>query len=383
MASLPSKSSDAKPQARHARPRRHRRRWLIGLGVVVLVVLVVGGWAVDQAVGGSSASGPGHVLSYLSSGDIARADPDGTHAVPDNSIGFIGGGGVSASPDGQALVSGAGDIITLNRGRPVAHTTTLYGPISQHGGILISDQPFADGRAYVVFEQGAESDGPPNSPLIVATSGGPVAALGPGQGYVGDPQQEAAWVATPTGPPPTGSQEQADNGIDHRLPGGASTTLITADQLDTDLGLPVATALALYSEADPTGRYLMVGADRASTGQSAGAVIITRAGSLIAKIPVATDGLTSWSPSGSYLLVTSPGHASILSAAGQLVAPLTLPAEGQRLISCAWSPSDSQLACAGAAGRGDPVDTWLLIDRSKRTVTTHFPAGVPVLWTKN
>jgi hypothetical protein len=356
--------------------------------VVVAVAVVVaagfGAWGIARAVSGSSA-GPGHVLAYLESGNVAQADPNGSHAVADRAIGYIGGGGLVPSLDGQALVSSAGDLVLLRRGQPVSHNTTLYASLSQHNGLIDGEHPFADGSRYAVFDQNdaPNSDSRPDNPAIVSSQGGAVAALGPGSDYAGDPQQEAAWVANPAGPQPTGDQAWADTGIDHRLPGGASTTLITAGQFDTDLGLPTTTPLAMYVSPDPTGARLLVGATNTTTSNDVGAVIVTRAGGLVARLPTPLFGVVAWSPSGQYLLTTSLGHAVITTATGAVVATVTLPATAQLVAACAWSPDETQLACSAFGGRGQAIDAWVVINRPKQTVASYLPAGTPLVWTRN
>lgn len=385
MASAPTQlpsPSDPSTSGRHRRSGRRRSSVLIA--VAALVAAGAGAWGIDRAVSGSSA-GPGHVLAYLDSGSLAQADPNGTHAVPNRTIGFIGGGGLVPSLDGQALVSSAGDLVLLRHGKPVSHNTTLYAVLSQHNGLIDGEQPFADGSAYVVFDQNdaPNSNGRPDNPAIVTVEGGAYAALGPGTDYAGDPQQEAAWVANPAGPQPTGDQAWPDTAIEHRLPGGASSTLITARQLDTDLDRPASTPLAMYVSPDPAGNKLVVGATNTETSADIGAVIVTRAGALVAKLPTPLFGVVAWSPSGRYLLTSSMGHASITNATGAVVATISLPATAQLVDACAWSPNETQIACSAFGGRGQPIDAWVVINRPNQTAVSYLPSGTPLLWTGN
>ncbi|MGH8891505.1 MAG: hypothetical protein ACRDV3_17310 [Acidothermaceae bacterium] len=377
---------DAEPS-----PAPPRRRWLFRRPVIVagLVIVVaaaaVGGRAIDQAVAGGSSASDGDVLVWNSAAMLAFAHPDGTKQQPFDSLGFLGGGGAVVAPDGKALVTSAGDIVTLDDGRPVKHSTALYGPLSANGGgyMINPVAPFADGSADVLFAGAFDPDAaaPASKVMIASRDGTDVRDLGTGDSFAGDPLQAAAFVAVAADPAaqPPGAQERADVGVEHRVVGGTTTTLVTAKQLAKDLSLSGNPAFALGVVPDPTGKKLEVEVQDPSSEQDEGTLVLDRNGGLVYRSPDVQNDLASWSPSGASMLFTSKQGIDIWTSPGTLQ-HIAFPAGVGALNYCAWSPDEQQIACAGYPSGGGPVAAWIVVNRKTLSAKGFPAAGLPLLW---
>lgn len=368
-------------------------------GALVLVLLAgvgAGVWGVRSAVSGSgsasgsaSASTSGQVLVLTEARTLVEAAPDGTHLRPLAGFGGMGGGQGVVAPDGRVLVTDAGDTVSLQGGRPLAHSTALYPAMSHLGqdcsagycqalsGIVDSAQPFADGGRSVVFsvlDYTGTGPVPPARIELVATAGGDPRSLGSGDAYAADPTGPAAFVATRARP------NGGDASIELRTAGGAHSTVVTAQQVTRDLGRP-GPAPSLVPHPDPTGQRLAVTADDPASGAVLGLLVYTRSGRLVARAAEPPTGPVSWSPSGGQLLYRAASGA-VLWTPGQVSTSIALPATAALLESCVWSPDGHAALCLGYPGPRQHYDAWVRLDLVARTVRTSPALGVPLLWTR-
>lgn len=374
------------------------RARLLRVGLTLLVAVAVGGagWGVSRLAGGGGASGTpsGRILVLTNLHALALVQPNGlqpqTLPLPDanplgGSVGFV-------APGGGLLLTDAGDTVTLRDGRPVAHSTALYQPLSAGGqdcsqgycqtltGLFETNFPFADDARSVVFSvppatSGTGSGPAPVAPVyVVPVTGGTARGLGTGDGYAGDPQAAAAFVAVRA----RGAATPIDTAIEHRVAGGATTTVVTSAQVAQALGRS-GTPLTLEPHPDPTGRLLAVVADDPTSGEVVGLVVYTRTGQLVARAPGAPDGPPSWSPSGRQLLVSTPSGAQLWTP-GQAATPIAAPASAGLLQFCVWSPDERQALCQAYSGQGQSTSGWVLFDLAARSARSYASPGVPLYW---
>ena len=361
-----------------------RRPAVVAVLAVVVVGGCIGGWAIDRAVAGGSSSA-GSILVRTSSGEFALVQPDGTRPQPFASLGFVGGTGAYVSPDHKLLVTESGDTVTLENGRPVTHSTALYGPLSVPGqGLGIgAPAPFADGSADVVYSASFDAATQSNKVMIVSADGTDPRDLGTGNNFAGDPQQPAAFVTVPAdrSAVPPAAQAPVDSAIEHHVAGGLPTTVVTAAQITKDLALQGNPALSLSVVPDPTGNKLAVEVQDPSSLQEEGTLVFARNGTLIARSPDVQNGLAWWSPSGNALVFSTKNAIDVWTPGGtpQRVAG---PAGAGALGACAWSPDEQRIACAAYPPGGGAVSSWVLIDRKSLTAKGFAVGGMPLLWLK-
>ena len=398
---------DEEPPAPSVRSRfRH-----VALTVAALVVLAgaaVGAWAAYGAVSGGSGAASGKVLAFNTLQQLVLANPDGSKPVAFSKLGIIGGHNAYVAPDGRVMVTDAGDVVTLEDGRPVSHSTALYEPLAGGGftcsgvgpcyatnGEIDSSYPFADGAADVLFTLGYDPRKLQNLIKLVPTSGGRAQQLGEGVDYAGDPQQPAAFVSVAARQEPStvrigeraGSSTPAVSAVEHVTVGGAATPVVTAAQITKDLKIAGHPALSLGLAPDPTGKLLALDVADANSSHDFGVAIYTRQGRFVGYLAIGAAGPVSWSPSGNQLLINT-ANGIVAWTPGRPPQRIALPPSVAMLQGCAWSPDGTQLACTGyprTPNNADlnytpPPPEWVLVDVPHKTAKLCPAHGQPLLW---
>lgn len=222
--------------------------------------------------------------------------------------------------------------------------------------------------------------------VIVSISGGPPRSLGKAVDYAGDPQQAGALVTVPA---PSRIQRTSDKAfvvtaVEHRVGGGATTTVVTTAQLANELkqlGLGESDRMGMDVSPDPTGKTLAVVPRDVRSGQALAVFVYTRVGKLVAYTPATPSSAVFWSPSGKQLLFSATNGAQVWTL-GQPPQTIPLPNNATLLGNCVWAPDGTQVACAGYPGIGKHYDAWVLFDITHHAAHAYPAAGLPVFWEK-
>jgi hypothetical protein len=340
----------------------------------------------------------GRVVVQVANGDIALADPDGTHVTALSELGSLGQA-VIASPDDRYLLADNGEPISISSGpRLTPHPSQAQ--VTSSSNATAEFGPFADHDQDTILlgNYGDPASSVQNPVWVASFATGNAVSLGIGDEAAGDPQTPGAFVsvAAPPVASTTSTQVNPDSEIELRVAGQAPVVVATAASINSDLGVendPV----ALLPFPDPTGDKILVAVQPAVQGAFGGLVVLSRSGQLLgATAPSQTGGFIgepAWSPSGDALAYVD--FSPVVQANGQIKAGSNLviwPPGGKASRTsfqtssvdrsgggrCVWSPDGSAVLCSAETQPGRY--TWAIAKIGAQSVTVVPGPGLPVAW---
>jgi hypothetical protein len=340
----------------------------------------------------------GRIVVQEANGDLALANPDGTHMTVLSGLGSLGQA-VAASPDDRYLLAANGEPISISNGpRLTPHPSQTQ--VTSSNGATAEFDPFADhDQDTILLQDYGDPTSSVQNPVSVASfTTGNAVSLGDADQAAGDPQTAGAFVsvAAPPVASTTATQVNPDSEIELRVAGQPSVVVATAAAINSDLGV-VNEPIALLPFPDPAGDKILVTVQPASQGAFGGLVLLNRSGQpLGATAPSQTGGFIGepgWSPSGR--AVAYVDYGAVVESSGQVTTGTRLviwPAGGQPTrISfgnsssqgpsgggrCVWSPGGSAVLCSSAEQTGPE---WVVAKPGARSVTVVPGPGQPVAW---
>jgi hypothetical protein len=370
---------------------------LAGIAVVVTAVRwlpsVFAGLPGRPAAAGRAAhrqAGPavragGRVVFVTGSGELALADPDGSHLARATSLGSVGNA-LGASPDNHYLALLNGQVISVRPGPELASYPAKV-QLSSNITVTLPD-PFADhGRAVVMlrdFGDPAQSASNPISVVSIAT--GHSVSLGTGDQVAGDPAAEGAFAALTA--PSRASAAVLTGNPDARVvlrdTGRPQVVLATAGTLSHAVGLARHLPVSLAVYPAPSGAEVAVTVRPAAGGSDGGIVILSRSGRIITTLRARggagpAPGVPVWSVSGRALAYPSASSSgapalSVWSGGGR-ISTSPLPASDGRYGTCVWSPDGRSVLCPAAGGL-----EWVVAPAAGGQPAEARGLGFPVAW---
>lgn len=187
------------------------------------------------------------------------------------------------------------------------------------------------------------------------------------------------FVGVPADPNANGNSLPVDTAIEHRVLGGAMTTVVTAAQVAHDLriaGHPRAVAELRHGPVRQTARR--PGRHREPRVQDRRLHANRQAGRQHAGI---RHGAIGWSPAGTRLIF-STADGVVTWTPGRTAT--RIPFSVASLQNCAWSPDEKQAAYWGFQATTDnagPRPTeWVLVDVTHERAQAWPGRGYPLLW---
>jgi hypothetical protein len=289
-----------------------------------------------------------------------------------------------ASPSGQALLIGPGQLVTL--AGPAA--TAPYHPGSFHTDDNYGASPVADhDRALVVG--GLSVGSHPQTPTVITLANGRRAELpgAPTDEVVGDPVANGAWVTvSPDRPGSFAGPDQEDTGVQHRTPGRAPVSLVPVARMSTEVGFGKnsGSGFGLHLTPYPAPAGPLVAVDALEIGAPAPApevmVVFNHAGRVEGKLITVGLEQVVWSRSGQQLLaLRAPGTLSLWRGGSAAVRNYRLPTSPGGWADCVFAPSEKYALCAGLNG-SQRVTKWALVRLADGAVATESTRNVPVDW---
>jgi hypothetical protein len=352
----------------------HRlRKALICLGVVVVLALVAGG--VFNLVGNKNGSKTTSILGYQNE-VLSQFAPDGGKPVSFASLGLVSGA-PTASADGKLLLSGSGQLVTMDGAKPVEIEKTLYKALTNGDDIAYG---FADGDAYVpIFDATTTGD-----VTLASTKDGNSHSLGTGVEAVGDPIAAAAYVTTPDGPEVgtgfDGYQPAAS--VEHRGIGIPTKVVAASTDIKKRLNIAAGTKIDLGVAPDPTGKTLAIVVVAHNGAQESTALVVySSGGAYVGGLPSIANADVFWSSSGTSLFYEAAGMTKLAEWApgSSPTQQIPLPAGTKSVLGCVWSPDGKQAMCSGVT-TANQVGNWVLLDPGAGTATTIVQPSQPVEW---
>ena len=285
---------------------------------------------------GPAVRATGRVVLVTGSGSLALANPDGSHLARPGGLGNVGDA-VAASPGNRYISLLNGQVISISAGPRLA---SFPGKIQLSSNTTVTlPDPFADhGRAVVMLHDYGDPTFSSSNPIsVISIATGRSVSLGSGDQVAGDPVAAGVFT-TLAGPLPTSAvslQNNPDATVVLRDAGQLLVLLAAAGELSHDVGLPRRLAVSLAVYPSPSGASAAVTVRPAGGGPDGGIVILTRAGRMVAALPVrrgAGPDLSApfWSPSAkslAYLSTSRSGAAqlSIWATAGRSCPAISRP----------------------------------------------------------
>ncbi len=358
------------------------------------------------------------VFEQQPSGLLGTAAPDGSHLVMFTRLGALQGTDLPAvSSDGRYLVNLEGQLVTMGPGGPtsISNLAERAGltAVAQAFGYQWARATFADGSRYVV-ETECDSASSGNQSWVswaahlIPTAGGQQRALGTITDSAGDPESAGALVSAPASTSAASSQFECDNpqsapdkAIELLRPGQAPCTIVTAAALTGALGWPRGTTVLLFTFPSPDGSLLAldVVAENAqpATGTAARQemMVVTRAGQIVAGMPIPVGSLVRWSPDGQQIAFCQasgnvPSGVTVWDVRkGKSMETRTIVLPGHHDVSCTqllWSADGSQLIYAaqvttnGLTQADNLQHGWTVIDLRSGRVHDVTAPGQPAAW---
>jgi hypothetical protein len=340
----------------------------------------------------------GRIVVEEANGDLALADPDGTHVTALSGLGSLGQI-VTASPDDRYLLAANGEPVSISSGPRLSPHPSQAQVTSSNGGTA-EFGPFADHDQDTILLQdyGDPASSVQNPVWVASFATGNAVSLGDADQAAGDPQTAGAFVsvAAPPVASATSTQVNPDSEIELRVAGQPPVVVATAVAVNSDLGV-VNEPVALIPFPDPAGDKILVVVQPAAQGAFGGLVVLSRSGQMLgATAPSQTGGFIgepAWSPSGSALAYVD--FSPVVAPSGQVRTGNVVviwPTGGKpsrisfRTSSvyrsgggrCVWSPGGSAVLCSAAtqAGQFD----WAVAKAGARSVTVVSGPGLPVAW---
>ncbi len=327
----------------------------------------------------------GRVVFVTPAGELALANPDGSHLTRASSFGAVGNS-VGASPDDHYLSLLNGQVISVRPGPELASYPAKV-QLSSLTTVALPD-PFADHERAVVmlsdFGDPTQSASNPISVVSIAT--GRSVSLGTGDQVEGDPAADGAFatVTAPSRASATVLTGNPDARVVLRDAGRPQAVLATAGALSHALGLARNLPVSLAVYPAPSGAEVAVTVRPAAGGSDGGLVILRRSGRIITTLRARggtgpAPGVPVWSVSGralAYLSASTSGAPalSVWSGGGRIsISPL--PSSAGRYGTCVWSPDGRSVLCPAAGG-----SEWVVAPAAGGRPAVARGPGFPVAW---
>ena len=371
---------------------------LAGIAVVVTAVRWLpsvfagspGGPAAAGRPGHRPAAGPaaragGRVVLVTQSGELALANPDGSHLARATGLGHVGNA-VGASPDHHYLALLNGQVISVRPGPELASYPAKV-QLSSVLTVTLPD-PFADHeRAVVLLHDWGDPTQSASNPIsVVSIATGQSVSLGTGDQVAGDPAAQGVFAALTA--PPRASAAVLTGNPDARVvlrdAGRPQAVLATAGALRRAVGLARRLQVSLAVYPAPSGAEVAVTVRPAAGGSDGGLVILSRSGRIIAALRARSGtgpalGVPVWSASGralAYLSASTSGTPAlnVWSGGGRiLIHPL--PSSAGRYGTCVWAPDGRSVLCPAGSG-----SEWVVVPAAAGPPAVVRGLGFPVAW---
>jgi hypothetical protein len=377
------------------RARRIRRAVKAAVIACAAVALALAGTLVALHTGSSShragaalpsGATSGRILAQDADGRVVLVDPATDRVVGSAGFGSIAGGMVMAA-DRRFVTTLRGDLLAVNN---VGRLDPTDVPRITGAALLGGPGTFAAGdtAVIVVASSGEQLHTGVISALVL--QGGRSVGLGIADEAAGDPQALGAFVsvaspASSRAVPVGGYLGLGDSRVELRDAGQPPRVLATAAQVNTALGQPAGQPVHLNLFPNPAGTAVAVTANPPLGAEhNVGAVIIDRAGRLVAVVPAtvgpAEYSWLSWSPDGRSLAYQTgtPGGASVaVWREGGRTLIRTAPDNRAAFGYCLWSPDGSAILCPTSESARDDWDQGAADGGELFAVPAP---GTPIVW---
>lgn len=337
-----------------------------------------------QAAGPAVRAG-GRVVFVTQSGELALANPDGSHLARAGSLGVVGNA-LAASPDDHFLSLLNGQVISVRPGPELASYPAKV-PLSSNVTVVLPD-PFADHARFVVMlrDYGDPTQSASNPISVVSIATGHSVSLGTGDTVAGDPAAEGVFAALTA--PPRASAAVLTGHPDARVvlrdAGRPQAVLATAGTLSHAVSLARSLPVSLAVYPAPSGTEVAVTIRPAAGGSDGGLVILSRSGRIIKRLPARgvtgpALGAPVWSVSGralAYLSASSSGAPALsVWSGGGRISIHPLPSSAGRYGTCVWSPDGRSVLCPAGSG-----SEWVVVPAAGGPPAVARGLGFPVAW---
>lgn len=388
-AALPEPTDDREPDETTVRSRSHRYGRATGV-VAVLAFAVAVTAVVWASSSGSSRPGPlnglvGRVLIESQTGAVSWVNPangNGEAQLLDRGRRLTP---IAVSPEGTTLLDSSGAEVTL-QGERLVDRPTAVGRMLSNATLLAQPSAFADDDQAVVLLN-RRTPGSGAVATLVSLRDGHQVSLGIVDSAAGDPQDRGAFVSVPSRPfrAQTADAAFSDVAVELLAAGGSPTTLITAQQVDQDVGWLPSTPVRLGVYPDPTGSSVAVVVNPLSpTTGDVPIVILTRQGGLLAALSDQAGPMyatrPSWSPGGHQLAYPTYNKTGIALAIGTETGTferLPAPPSTNTIGPCIWSPDSTDVLCQSRLARHH---RWLYALSNLNHLISGTSPGDPVAW---
>ena len=327
----------------------------------------------------------GRVVLVTRSGELALANPDGTHLASVSRLGNVGSA-LGASPGNHYLSLLNGQVISIHPGPELASYPAKV-QLSSLNAVALPD-PFADHERDVVMLQdfGDPTQSASNPISVVSIATGRSVSLGTGDQVEGDPAARGVFAAV-TAPGRVSAAVLTGNPdarVVLRDAGRPQAVLATAGTLSHAVGLARSLPVSLAVYPAPSGAKVAVTVRPAAGGSDGGLVILSRSGRIITTLRARGGtgpalGVPVWSVAGralAYLSASTSGAPALsVWSGGGRIATSPLPSSAGSYGTCVWSPDGRSVLCPAAGG-----SEWVVAPAAGgHPALTHGP-GLPVAW---
>jgi hypothetical protein len=327
----------------------------------------------------------GRIVFVTSSGELALANPDGSHLARASSLGDVGNA-VGASPDDHYLSLLNGQVISVRPGPELASYPAKV-QLSSLTTVTLPD-PFADHeRAMVMLSDYGDPTYSASNPIsVVSIATGRSESLGTGDQVEGDPVATGvfATLSAPTRGLAVPLQTNPDARVVLRDAGRPQAVLATAGVLSHAVGLARSLPVSLAVYPAPSGAEVAVTVRPAAGGSDGGLVILSRSGRIITTLRARGGtgpalGVPVWSVPGralAYLSASTSGAPALsVWSGGGRVSTSPLPSSAGRYSTCVWSPDGRSVLCPAAGG-----SEWVVAPAAGGPPAVARGLGLPVAW---
>ena len=327
----------------------------------------------------------GRVVLVTPSGELALANPDGSHLARARSLGAVGNA-VGASPDDHYLSLLNGQVISVRPGPELASYPAKV-QVSSLITVTLPD-PFADHeRAVVMLRDFGDPTQSASNPIsVVSISTGHSVSLGTGDQVAGDPAAEGAFasVTAPARVSAAVLTGNPDARVVLRDAGRPQVVLARAGTLSHAVGLARTLPVSLAVYPAPSGAEVAVTVRPAAGGSDGGLVILSRSGRIITTLRARGGtgpalGVPVWSVSGralAYLSASTSGAPALsVWSGGGRISTSPLPSSAGRYGTCVWSPDSRSVLCPAAGG-----SEWVVAPAAGGQPAVARGPGLPVAW---
>lgn len=327
----------------------------------------------------------GRVVLVTPSGELALANPDGSHLARARSLGAVGNA-VGAAPDDHYLSLLNGQVISVRPGPELASYPAKV-QVSSLITVTLPD-PFADHeRAVVMLRDFGDPTQSASNPIsVVSITTGHSVSLGTGDQVAGDPAAEGAFasVTAPARVSAAVLTGNPDARVVLRDAGRPQAVLARAGTLSHAVGLARALPVSLAVYPAPSGAEVAVTVRPAAGGSDGGLVILSRSGRIIATLRARGGtgpalGVPVWSVSGralAYLSASASGAPALsVWSGGGRISTSPLPSSAGRYGTCVWSPDSRSVLCPAAGG-----SEWVVAPAAGGQPAVARGPGLPVAW---